>query len=556
MAFLHGTEVIEQKTGWRPLTQNNDIGVIGLIGTAPDADAAAFPLNTTVMLDADPVLAEKLDLVGANAGTLRDAIDLIYKQGSAKVIVVRVAEGTTTDQTVANILGNVVARTGVWAFLTAKSKLGFAPKILIAPGFTSQRTIGAVTNTVMTAPGSGYTYANVQFTTGSGANVTASITGSSVNSATVVAGGANYLTGATAVFTGGGGTGATATVTLTGGVVSAVTIIAGGTGYTSAPTITIVPVAGAAAAGTATINAGLITGITMTRAGFSYALPPNILITGDGAGAGATATIGNAANAVTAEIQAISGRLRAAWIKDGPNSTDAAAIQDRGDYDDSRGYMIDPQSLVEDTTLKTIVSKPSSAAIAGMLSRVHNEEGYWVSPSNHVIYGIVGTARPIEFNISDPNTQAQILNSKEVSTIVRTNGFRVWGNRSLSSDPQWAFLSVRITADLIYDALDQSFLWAMDRGLNGTSVLNIAESVNRYLRDERSKGAILNGRCWIDPKRNSIAQLSQGHLVASFDIEPPAPMERLTFLAYRNGGYYTEVFDSAARAMQSQALTG
>ncbi|MDJ0824250.1 MAG: hypothetical protein QNJ16_01980, partial [Rhodobacter sp.] len=39
-------------------------------------------------------------------------------------------------------------------------------------------------------------------------------------------------------------------------------------------------------------------------------------------------------------------------------------------------------------------------------------------------------------------SRANLLNEQEVATIVRKNGYRLWGNRSLASDPLWAFLSV------------------------------------------------------------------------------------------------------------------
>ena len=47
--FLHGVEVLQIDTGVRPI-QTVRSSVIGLIGTAPGADATAFPLNTPVMV--------------------------------------------------------------------------------------------------------------------------------------------------------------------------------------------------------------------------------------------------------------------------------------------------------------------------------------------------------------------------------------------------------------------------------------------------------------------------------------------------------------------------
>lgn len=118
----------------------SDMSVVGIIGTAPDADADAFPLNTPVFMYSDD--AGKLTALGAT-GTLRDAVSLINAQlgefqVAAKVVIVRVAEGANATATIANIVGDG-ASTGLSAFLEAGASIGVIPRLLCAPGFTSQR---------------------------------------------------------------------------------------------------------------------------------------------------------------------------------------------------------------------------------------------------------------------------------------------------------------------------------------------------------------------------------------------------------------------------------
>lgn len=129
----------------------SDMSVVGIIGTAPDADALVFPLNTPVFLYSDD--ATKLDALGED-GTLRDAVLLINAQlgefqVAAKVVIVRVAEGVDAAATIANIVGNGTT-TGLSAFLDAGPVLGVIPRLLCAPGFTSQRT-GTNANAVCAA---------------------------------------------------------------------------------------------------------------------------------------------------------------------------------------------------------------------------------------------------------------------------------------------------------------------------------------------------------------------------------------------------------------------
>jgi phage tail sheath protein FI len=121
----------------------SDMSVVGIIGTAPDAEEAAFPLDTPVFLYSDD--AAKLTALGAT-GTLRDAITLLNAQlgefqVAAKIVVVRVAEGLDVDATMTSIVGDGVS-TGLQAFIAAGPELGVIPRLLCAPGFTSQRATG------------------------------------------------------------------------------------------------------------------------------------------------------------------------------------------------------------------------------------------------------------------------------------------------------------------------------------------------------------------------------------------------------------------------------
>ncbi|MQX37867.1 phage tail sheath C-terminal domain-containing protein [Roseospira navarrensis] len=464
--FLHGTEVVEVSDGIRPI-RTAASAIIGLIGTAPDADAAAFPLDTPVLLIGQP---RKAALLGA-AGTLKDALDGIWDQGSATVVVVRVEEGVDQAATLSNIIGDRTLLTGVHAFTAARSVVDTTPRILVAPGYTGMRPTG----------------------------------------------------------------------------VSGITVSAGGSGYDQATTTVTLTGDGAGAEATAVVTDGAITGITITRAGIGYTTAPTVSISGDGTGASATAAVGTVGNPVVAELLGIAPRLRAVILADGPSTTPEDAATYRGDWGSDRVYIVAPHVQVWDTDLDGAVDQPASARAAGVISRMDREKGFWWSPSNQVIAGIVGTSRPVGWSMGDPNSEANWLNEREITTIIRREGFRLWGNRTTSADPLWAFLSVRRTADMVYDAVEAAFLWAMDRPLSPQLVLDIQESVNAYLRALKARGAILGGRCWLDPELNTPADLMAGHLTLDFDIEPPAPMERLTFRAHREAGYYTELVEAVIR---------
>lgn len=399
--FLHGVEVLEIDAGPRPIRLART-SVIGIVGTAPEADAEAFPLNTPVLVTANRTEAAKLDTTvdGTGGGTLPPALDGIFDQTGAAVVVVRVEEGVDEAGTLANVIGGVNSTTGkyegVHALLGAESDVGFAPRILIAPGWTHQRPEDTET------PGT-------------------------------------YL-----------------------------------------------------------------------------------------------------ANPVVAEMEGIAERLRAVIIADGPNTTDDAAQTYVGDWGTTaRIYVIDPWVKVMDGD-GAIVSEPASARIAGVIARTDNDEGFWVSPSNKGVFGIIGTARPVDFKLGDANSRANLLNENDIATIIRQDGFRLWGNRAPTSDPKWMFLSVRRTADIINDSLQRAHLWAVDRGITKTYLEEVAENVNGFLDSLKEQGAILGGRCWPDPDLNTAANITQGKVFFNFDFTPVYPAEHITFRSHLVDTYITE----------------
>lgn len=138
--YIHGVRVVESSDGTRPIRTASS-AVIGLVGTAPDADAALFPLNTPILIAGSRKEAARIGV----SGTLPQAIDSILDQVGAVIVVVRVDENIDEMQTRANIIGGVDAvtgdYTGMQAWLGAASMVGFQPRILIAPGFSSEQAV-------------------------------------------------------------------------------------------------------------------------------------------------------------------------------------------------------------------------------------------------------------------------------------------------------------------------------------------------------------------------------------------------------------------------------
>ena len=143
MADFHGIKFIEASDGARALTVPST-SVIGIVATAPSAEAGAFPLDTPVLVTGIDAAIEK---AGAG-GTLARSLRAIGDQVKTPIVVVVVAEGDDAAATNLAVLGGTVdgRRTGMGALLAAEARLGVRPRILGAPGLDSMPvTVGLVT---------------------------------------------------------------------------------------------------------------------------------------------------------------------------------------------------------------------------------------------------------------------------------------------------------------------------------------------------------------------------------------------------------------------------
>ncbi|WP_250294775.1 phage tail sheath subtilisin-like domain-containing protein [Wolbachia endosymbiont of Oedothorax gibbosus] len=235
----------------------------------------------------------------------------------------------------------------------------------------------------------------------------------------------------------------------------------------------------------------------------------------------------DAGNPVVAALIHIAEKLRSIIVADGPNTNDEEAIKWRKSVGSSRVYVVDPWVRVFEEE-----EKPPSPFVAGLIAKVDSEQGFWHSPSNKEINGIVGTSRPIDFTLGDRSSRANYLNENEVTTIIHQNGYRLWGNRTCSNDSKWAFLSVRRTADLINDSLLRAHLWAVDRNITKTYIDDVIEGVNSYLANLKAQGAIISGKCYATPELNTPANIASGKVYFDFEFTPPYPAEQITFRSH------------------------
>ncbi len=337
---------------------------------------------------------------------------------------------------------------------------------------------------------------------------------------------------------------------VTGGITQIVVGV-GGAGYTEAGTRIVINGNGYGGGAKAKpiIQAGVITGVQILNSGLGYS-EAHLVVSIEGDGVNATILdfeIGTAANPVVAELGGIANRLRSTIIADCPNGTAEQSVAYRRDWATERIFCVDNHPLVFKDGNTT--SEPASARVAGLLAQVDNQEGFWVSPSNHVIQGIVGTSKPIDD--SGVGGESDYLNENDVATIVhRGAGHKLWGNHGSSSDPLWRMFAVGRTRDAIFDSIEKAVdEFAPGKPLNLQFFEGVADSVNEKLRYWQSIGALIGGKVWVDPALNPPGQLVLGKPKFSMDFEPVGVAEDIQIVASREPEYYRELVDQVVLAL-------
>lgn len=295
-----------------------------------------------------------------------------------------------------------------------------------------------------------------------------------------------------------------------------------------------------AAAVTASLINGTIDGTTAARSGFkcfvdaynTFGFKPKLLI----------APNYSSLNTVAAQMIVEANYYKGHCLIDAPAATTVAnTIAGRGPSGSINLYTSDKRAILcypyykrYDIATDANIDAPSSQFWAGVICATDYERGYWVSPSNKQIKGIVGLERSLSAAINDASTDVNLLNAAGICTVFNSfgTGFRTWGNRSAaypSSTAPSNFICVQRTTDIINESIELASLAFVDEPITNGVIDSIRESVNSFLRSLIAKGALVDGILTYNPSLNSPTEIALGHLVFSLNIMPPTPAERITY---------------------------
>lgn len=297
--------------------------------------------------------------------------------------------------------------------------------------------------------------------------------------------------------------------------------------------------------GTVDSTSGARTGMKCFDLAFNlFGLKPKILI----------APTFSVVNAIATEMISVADKFKAITYIDAPTGTTVAgAITGRGtsgtinfNTSSKRAELLFPYMKWYDAASNSDVNFPYSAFMAGVRAAVDNNEGFWVSASNHEIKGITGVETNISASVNDPTSDANKLNEKGITTVFNTfgSGIRTWGNRSAAfptnTDPD-NFLAVRRTADILQESVEQACLQFIDQPITQGWIDSVRESVNSFIRTLVGRGALIDGVCKFIKEDNPATELAAGHVTFYIDFMSPTPAERITFNSLINIDYLTSL---------------
>lgn len=443
-----------------------EMSVVGLIGTAPNANSTSYPLNEPIYLNTGDATA--LALLG-DEGTVPQAITAISANlkgsiNSAKVVVILVADDADPFAVIDNIVGVEGDRTGMWGWLDAGKDLGFIPRLLCVPGYMSQSIDG-------------------------------------VDSITITDGGSAYTT-AVVAFTGGGGTGAAATATLVDGVVTAIEITNSGSGYTSNPVVAITGDGGTGATATATfaqlankVCANIPTIMDRLKA----------VVIPEGPSSGRDAAI-NWLETLPASMRNLHPVFQDALTGDAATPVSAPLTPYLIGLYVSRDAEFDgvPSHGIANQSLYGLIGVTPSVDFS--FTDANSESQDYIGRS----MGVVGRG---ESGVEDA---------------ISASGFVFWGTDTLEADISWQFAHVVRLRDSI--ELGQVSTMKIYLGRNNITLQTIQAIINTLqtqITDLTNDGHILGGRVEFSPDSNLPTELRLGNIDIIFKAEEPPVLKKI-----------------------------
>lgn len=212
-------------------------------------------------------------------------------------------------------------------------------------------------------------------------------------------------------------------------------------------------------------------------------------------------------------------------------SSDARTI--RPNIDSSRAAVYFPWVNVRAFDGSSTVLVPPSGHIAGIYARTDTRRGVHKAPANETVSGLASSA--LEFDIN--NREQVTFNELGINAIrlISGRGIRVWGARTLSSDPEWRYVNVRRLFIMLERSIQEGTRWSVfepnDPKLWGQVQQTIENFLLSHWRDGALQGAKPDEAFFVRCDRSTMTQndIDSGQLVCEIGVAPLKPAEFVIF---------------------------
>ena len=189
---------------------------------------------------------------------------------------------------------------------------------------------------------------------------------------------------------------------------------------------------------------------------------------------------------------------------------------------------------------------PPTGHVAGIYARVDVNRGVFKAPANEVVQGMITTDlsvndKPLRFLV-DKGTQ-DILNPKGVNVIrdFRADGrdIRVWGARTMSSDPLWKYINVRRLFIFLEQSIDRGTQWVVFEPNYESTWAAVRLSITGFLRTVWRNGGLAgtteDEAFFVKCDRTTMTQddFDNGRLICVIGVAPVKPAEFVIFQIFQ-----------------------
>jgi len=217
----------------------------------------------------------------------------------------------------------------------------------------------------------------------------------------------------------------------------------------------------------------------------------------------------------------------------GPREADTATIREiRGQHDSKYAALYYPWlvATLPGSARETVLYSPEGA-MAGIYARSDIERGVHKAPANETVRGVLRFSRNVNKGEQD------VLNPEGINCLrfFEGRGLRVWGARTISSDPEWTYINVRRLFIYLEHSIDRSTQWAVFEPNNEELWLKIRLTIEGFLYDVWRTGALLGARpedaYFVRCDRSTMSQsdLDNGRMVCLIGVAPTKPAEFVIF---------------------------